>query len=136
MGRWYLQSLMTAYTNEWILIIARPTYFNFGIHHSRVIFLLQNFLWSITLLFEHILLYMYYKMCSKSGVMEQWKFDGKKFLNCKVQIFPRKYISLKWIIVPQIMLIWSKIYISKSVLTKMHQKWIISCCVLAGKRGL
>ena len=32
--------------------------------------LLSNFLRSITPLFEHILLHMHYKMCSKSGVMD------------------------------------------------------------------
>ena len=39
-------------------------------------FLLSNFLWSITPLFEHILLHMHYKMCSKSGVMDHCKFDS------------------------------------------------------------
>ena len=33
-------------------------------------FLLSNFFWSITPLFEDILRYIYYKMCSKSGVMD------------------------------------------------------------------
>ena len=33
-------------------------------------FFISNFLWSITPLFEHILLHMHYKMCSKSGVMD------------------------------------------------------------------
>ena len=42
-------------------------------------FLLSNFLWSITPLFEPILLHMCYKMCSKSGVMDHKKFDSKNF---------------------------------------------------------
>ena len=42
-------------------------------------FILSNFLWSITPLFEHILLHMHYKICSKSGVMDHKKFNSKNF---------------------------------------------------------
>ena len=40
-------------------------------------FLLSNFFWSIPPPFEHILLHIHYKMCSKGGVMDQKKFESK-----------------------------------------------------------
>ena len=39
--------------------------------------LLSNFFWSIPPPFEHILLHIHYKMCSKGGGMDQKKFDSK-----------------------------------------------------------